>query len=295
MRRAFGITRLGRPSSQPGRGPVRWIATLRRRWPNARFLREVARDASTLIRAGRNRPIAGGVDFGDLRRLAPISRSFGHNRGTPVDRHYIERFLAAKASRVRGRVLEIGGNEYTRRFGAGRVSQSDILHVDDSNPAATYVGDLASATHIPSGAFECVILTQTLQLINEAEAALATVHRILSPGGVLLATMPGLSQISEIDPGYIWRWAFTAQAVRDLVGEHFRQQGAVEVASVGNFLTTTAFLYGIATEELTPEELAHHDPAVELLITVTATKARQRDGEGVDGGMTGAGLESEGH
>jgi hypothetical protein len=48
------------------------------------------------------------VDFGDLRRVRPISRAFALDRGLPVDRHYIEHFLAAHAADIRGRVLEIG-------------------------------------------------------------------------------------------------------------------------------------------------------------------------------------------
>jgi glycosyltransferase involved in cell wall biosynthesis len=35
----------------------------------------------------------GSVRFGDFRRLSPISRSFGFDRGTPTDRYYIENSL----------------------------------------------------------------------------------------------------------------------------------------------------------------------------------------------------------
>lgn len=42
-----------------------------------------------------------------LARLDPVSRTFGFDRGKPVDRWYIERFLAAHADDVRGRVLEV--------------------------------------------------------------------------------------------------------------------------------------------------------------------------------------------
>ena len=36
-----------------------------------------------------------GVDWGDLRRTDPVSRDWGYDRGTPIDRRYIEEFLAA--------------------------------------------------------------------------------------------------------------------------------------------------------------------------------------------------------
>jgi hypothetical protein len=107
------------------------------------------------------------VRFGDLRRQIPVSRDFGFDRGLPIDRYYIESFLEKYAADIRGRVLEIGANTFTTRFGRDHVTQSDVLHVNNNNPVATIVGDLASADHIPSDLFDCVILTQTLQLIYD--------------------------------------------------------------------------------------------------------------------------------
>ena len=37
----------------------------------------------------------------------PVSDHWGWDRGTPVDRYYIEQFLAEHAADVRGRVLEV--------------------------------------------------------------------------------------------------------------------------------------------------------------------------------------------
>ncbi len=44
-------------------------------------------------------------------------REFGYDRGLPIDRYYIERFLANNASDIRGHVMEIADNIYMRRFG----------------------------------------------------------------------------------------------------------------------------------------------------------------------------------
>jgi hypothetical protein len=89
------------------------------------------------LRGGTRQFPLGSVRFGDHRRLSPISRTFGFDRATPVDRYYIERFLAENAGDIRGRVLEIGDNAYTVRFGGARVERSDIMHVDATNPDAT--------------------------------------------------------------------------------------------------------------------------------------------------------------
>ncbi len=46
---------------------------------------------------------SGRVDLGDLRSLRPVSASFGQDRGTPIRRYYIERFLQQERSAIRGR------------------------------------------------------------------------------------------------------------------------------------------------------------------------------------------------
>jgi len=167
-----------------------------------------------------------------------LSRLWGFDRGLPLDRYYIERFLSAHALDIRGRVLEIQDDTYTRKFGGDRVTKSDVLHAVESNPQATIVADLTCAHQIPSDTFDCVILTQTLQFIYDIRAAVKTLYRILKPGGVLLATVPGISQISRHDMdrwGDYWRFtilsaqrllerAFPAANVRvELTGMCLRQ------------------------------------------------------------------------
>lgn len=217
------------------------------------------------------RPPVGYVRFGSLRRVTPISHEFGFDRGRPIDRYYLENFLARHADDIRGRVLEVGDNTYTRQFGGNRVTSRDVLHVVGGNPQATFVGDLTCADHLPSDAFDCVILTQTLHLIYDVRAALKTLYRILKPAGVLLATAPGISQISEDQWGAYWCWSFTTLSARRLFAEVF-PAASVEIEAHGNVLAAAAFLYGLATQELHKAELDHRDPCYEVLITVRAVK-----------------------
>jgi SAM-dependent methyltransferase len=213
------------------------------------------------------------ISFGDLRRVEPISRNWGYDRGVPIDRYYIENFLAGHADDIRGRVLEIGDDAYTRRFGGDRVSTSDVLHVAEGNPKATIIGDLTSAPHIPSDAFDCIVLTQTLQLIYDTRAALRTCFRILKPGGVLLTTFPGISQIDSGEWGDTWYWAFTTRSAKRLFEEVFAAP-LVEVQSHGNVLTSISLLHGLAVHELRQEELDYSDRSYQMLITVRATKGK---------------------
>jgi len=143
--------------------------------------------------------------LGTIRRTSPLSDHWGRDRGTPVDRYYIERFLATERERITGRVLEVRDGGYTERFG-DRVGRSDILDVDPGNANATIIADLAAADAIPTGAFDCFILTQTLQYIYDLRTAVAHAHRILRPGGTLLCSVPITSRSDrrELDSEY-WR------------------------------------------------------------------------------------------
>lgn len=212
------------------------------------------------------------VDFGDLRRLTPLSRQYGYDRGEPIDRYYIEKFLDAHSSSIQGRVLEISENTYTHKFGGIRVESSDVLHYDDPSPPATMTGDLTKADHVPSNHFDCVIITQTLMLIYDLPAAIETLHRILKPGGTVLATMAGLTQIADYDWIDTWHWGLTQSSAKRLFGDVF-EGGEIEVTTYGNVLSTIGFLHGLAQEELTREELDHVDPEYQMLVAVAARKA----------------------
>jgi SAM-dependent methyltransferase len=214
----------------------------------------------------------GSLRFGDLKRLSPISCSFGSDRGTPVDRYYIENFLARNASDIRGHVLEALDDNYTRRFGGTRVEHSDIVSVEATNPRATIVGDLVQPDLLPEAAFDCIILTQVLQYIFDLPAAVATLHRALKPGGVLLVTTPGVSKNEQHQ--WSWYWGFTAPAVRRLFEERFGGD-TVTVEAHGNVLAATAFLYGIATEELDMFDLDVEDTNYPVIVAGRVVKRKE--------------------
>lgn len=208
--------------------------------------------------------------LGTIRRTTPLSDHWGRDRGTPVDRYYIEHFLAGARNAIRGRVLEVMNTDYTRRFGAA-VERSDVLDVDPANPLATIVSDLANADDIPSETFDCFILTQTLQYIYDIQSAVGNAHRILRPGGTLLCTVPTVSRIArrELQSEY---WRFTAAACSRLFGDVFTG-GVVDVRARGNVLSAVAFLVGMAREELSSRELDQDDPFFPVIVTVQARKA----------------------
>ncbi len=252
------------PSASPEKPLHRLVRTLL-----PRSLRRSLARAGT--RATRFPPV-GGVRFGSLRRLEPISADWGFDRGLPIDRYYIEGFLGQERERIRGRILEIDTNEYTLRFGGGAVTRSDVLHLSERLPGVTLIGDLSTGEGIPEESFDCVIVTQTLHLIYDIHGAARTLHRILRPGGTALVTIPGLSRLTGAEDGS-WGsyWALTTHSASRLFREAFGE-GEVEVRSAGNVLTATSFLQGIAAGELSEKELAHRDPEFEVLVMVRATR-----------------------
>jgi len=210
----------------------------------------------------------GAMHLGRVTSAQPLSQNWGYDRGTPIDRHYIEDFLNQHASDVRGHVLEVQEDDYSRRFGASNVTQQDILNVDASNPQATIIGDLADPATLPAARFDCVILTQTLHLVYDMPAAVENVRRSLKPGGVLLVTTPGITPVQP-DKGYNWYWSLTEEALRRLLEGSFDPK-SVTTQSYGNLSSATAFLHAAAVEEISKRKLKRFDPRYPVVIGARA-------------------------
>jgi SAM-dependent methyltransferase len=225
----------------------------------------IAKDLIPRSARHRLRRILRPAFLGIARRTTPLSRHWGFDRGTPVDRYYIERFLQLHAVDIRGHVLEVKDRGYMDRFGTA-VTQRDVLDIDSSNQHATIVADLTAADHVDADQFDCFILTQTLQMIYDTRAAIRHAHRMLRPGGTLLATVPAVSRLT--DPDF---WRFTPAACSRLFGEVFGRPN-VSVEGHGNVLTSVAFLEGMACEELKRHALDINDPMFPLVVTVRAVK-----------------------
>lgn len=208
--------------------------------------------------------------FGDLSGTEPLSRDFGLDRGTPVDRYYIERFLADRAAVIAGRTLEVGDDSYTCRFGGDRTTRRDVIHIDPA-VSATYHGDLSSPGVLPHATFDCAVITQTLHLIYDMKAAVTQLREAMAPGGVLLATMPGISQIARDEWGKTWFWSLTALSATQLFGDVFGEAN-VTVRSHGNVFAATAFLQGVAAEEVDRAKLDVVDPLYPVTIAVEAVR-----------------------
>ena len=211
-------------------------------------------------------------NFGDVG-LEPVCSRWGFTRGDPIDRFYIEEFLTRHASDIRGSVLEIGDNTYTRQFGGDRVIQSDVLDVDARSNQVTIVADLTNASHVPSETFDCIILTQVLVVIQDVTKALATLCRILKPGGVALITVPGISHISSsLVEAQQWSWSFYPKTLRWLLLQYGFDEAKLVVEGAGNLKTTIGFLLGLSQQDLLARDFAINDKRYPLVVTARAVK-----------------------
>jgi hypothetical protein len=212
------------------------------------------------------------VSFQDLTRTEPVSSIFGLDRGIPIDRYYIDKFLRQNSELIKEHTLEIGESYYSKRLGGEKVKALHVLHADPANKAATIIGDLTDTSTLPESAMDCFICTQTFNFVFDVQKAVAGAHYLLKPGGVLLATVAGICQISRYDMdrwGDYWR--FTTASVQKLFEPVFK--GGVQIESFGNVMAACAFLQGVAVEDLPdPSLLDRHDPDYQILITIIARK-----------------------
>lgn len=210
--------------------------------------------------------------YGRFARTRPLSSNFGFERGLPIDRFYVERFLARQAGDIKGRVLEIGDDAYSRRFGGDRITWQDVLHINPDSPGATIAGDISMPDVLPADSFDCLVITQTLHLIYDMPSAVEHLRRSLKPGGVALVTVPGITPIDRKEWRETWYWSLTTASAKRMFGEVFGEAN-VEVESFGNVFAACAFLQGAAVEEVDTRKLEMVDEAFPVIVAIRARRS----------------------
>ncbi len=199
----------------------------------------------------------------------PLSDWHGFDRGTPLDRHYIEGFLETHKSAIKGRCLEVFDNAYTLRYGKDTVSQSDVLDIEAGNANATIIADLRNMPQIQDNTYDAIILTQVLQFIDNPESVIHECHRILKPQGKILTTLPCLSRMDRMSGTDADFWRFTKAGAEVLFKKSFSN---LKIESYGNVRSGILSLIGASLEEVSSRILKTNDPQFPLIISVMAEK-----------------------
>jgi hypothetical protein len=208
------------------------------------------------------------INWGDLRRTRPFSAHYGFDRGTPIDRYYVLKFMEKYRRYITGDVLEIQMTGYTKMFGEN-LRRSESVDVDPQHNT-TYVCDLSrSAGILASNSYDCFLLPNTLNHLRELEPSLVNALRVVKPGGTILATVATLVPLT---PDFLDYWRLTPAGWKQVTA---RVWGGchVEVDAYGNVLSSIAAMMGLAYEELSKQELEHYDPRYPVLIGIFCQKA----------------------
>jgi glycosyltransferase involved in cell wall biosynthesis len=233
-----------------------------------RFLRRLAFVAKG--RRGAGPPPIGVIRMGDLETTTPVSEDFGWDRGEPIDRYYLDQFMARHASKIRGRALEIGDDSYCRQYGGGRISHQDILHRKPT-PTATIVGDISESGTLPASTFDVIVFTQTLHLIYDMKAAIACLRQALRPGGSLIVTVPGITPVDRKEWRETWYWSLTEFSLSRLISDEFPGD-ELDVETFGNVYSATSFLQGLAVQDVRKAMLDRRDMAFPVLVCAAITR-----------------------
>lgn len=209
----------------------------------------------------------------DISKLSvkPYSRKMGWERGTPIDRIYMERFLKKHRKKICGTVMEIAEDTYTKKYGSN-VEKSMIFTADKKAAGRAIIGDLQSGLGIREGLIDCFIITQTLPFIYDVQSSCENIVKSLKVGGYALITVRGISAVSEYD-AQRWGdyWGFTRQSLKKLFS-----MGNVEIVDLvqyGNMKTAIGFLCGLAYEDLNKSDFEEDDELYPVLLGIAIRKS----------------------
>ena len=213
----------------------------------------------------------------DIKKIStcktyPLNRSFGRDLGTPVDRVYIENFLWENSRYIRGTVMEIESDDYTKKYGGDKVKEEIILHVMGWGGPQVLKGNFETGEGLKEDMVDCLICTQTLQYIYNLSNAVQNIYRIIRDEGTALITVPGIKGLSVYhDKHWGEYWSFTEKSVFKLFAEVFGPDN-VEVKTYGNVKIASAYLYGVSAELIQPEDFQYNDPQIPFIITAKVRK-----------------------
>ena len=202
--------------------------------------------------------------------VKPVSRRFGRECGSPIDRYYIDRFLESNSQYIVGDVFEVADDYYMNKYGADNIERH-IMHVEGNGDNVKKI-NLETGEGVEESVADCIILTQTIQMIFNLDMVICNIYKMLKRGGAALITVHGISQLSLYDYrnwGEYWR--LTDIAMSQLLEKYFQKE-KIDIKTYGNVKIATAFLYGLCQEDLDENDFSYNDKQFPVIITATVKK-----------------------
>ncbi len=202
---------------------------------------------------------------------SPVSNQFATERGLPIDRYYIELFLNSNKRFIKGTVLEIEDNSYTKLFGEENCD-SMVMDVSSNSEKVDFIANLETGEGIRDKIADCFICTQTLMYIYDLKRTADNIYKLLKPDGVALITCSGISQNSRrCMDNYGCTFNYNVDALRQMFGDTKRFE-ILEIGSYGNAKTVSAHIVGLCQEDLTKDDFGVNDKYYPLIVYVVVRR-----------------------
>ena len=205
------------------------------------------------------------LDWGNLKKPVPICHAFGLTRGTPIDRYYLSQFIEEIRGEIQGKILEIGGTPKDRDF--YEVNYRDSYQVLNLEPGLgiDIVRDVHDPSVIESESVDSVIIFNVLEHCYAPRIAVQNIYKWLRIGGKCFVMVPNAVRIHRTPVDY-WR------PLPDGVKYLFKDFSEQKLYIYGNLITLIASYHGIATEELSLEEVNDCNPDYPVATCIVAEK-----------------------
>ncbi len=202
----------------------------------------------------------------------PYSRIFGLDRGTAIDRFFIEDFLNKNSNLIIGNILEFGDDRYISKY-ATKINNSIVFGGKGQNIITkSFNIDLTNLSELNSylNYFDCIIATNVLNFIFDFDTAIKNLSKIIKADtGTCLITVSGLTSISKFDYerwGDYWRFNDLSMAL--IFKKYFSN---VDIDFYGNSKLAAAFILGLSKEEIPYNLFQKKDHEYQITIVIKAS------------------------
>jgi SAM-dependent methyltransferase len=137
---------------------------------------------------------------------------------------------------ARGRFIDLGCGSAPFWYAVvEQVERYDGVDLWPRSDKVTFAGDVQTLSMVPDESYDSAICIEVLEHVPEPQRAVATIARILKPGGSVVITVPHLSRLHDLPHDY---FRFTEYGLRYLL-----KQAGLNVVSIqpkGGLLTFLA-------------------------------------------------------